>query len=221
MESTRSTPPPYQQDHPDTLETMREFNTLQQYAHNHDQILFQRPDYQTFDINWNTAKLLEKARRKLRTVINETETILNCLEQREEFLLHKTKEAFNSIHTPEIRQRMHQEQQSPPLVPMSPLLLPSTTETPERNPTNNRQRPTPNTRTIRQNRMTRRCHLCQSQFHLKRNCPRYKCQRCFRFHPGHYTHECTTNESSSGRRSPSYDDYNYDYDPDGNLDGER
>lgn len=215
MESTRPSPPPYQQNHPNTLEVMREFNTLQRYVNNHNRTLLQRPDYQTFDTNWNTAKLLEKARRKLRTIITETETILNCLEQREEFLLHKTKQAFDSIHTPEIHQRMYQGHSS-----SSPI--PTTSPTPEiseRNQTNNRQRTIPNTRTIRQNRITRRCHLCQSQSHLKRDCPRYRCQRCFQSQPGHYTHECANDEDT--RRSPSYNDYDNDYDPDGNLDGEQ
>jgi hypothetical protein len=113
---------------------------------------------------------------------------------------------------------MHRRHQPPR---RTPITSSSTIEIPEENRMDNRQSPTQNTQTIRQNRTTRRCHLCHSQFHLKRNCPRYKCQRCFRLHPGHYTHECTVNESSNGRRSPSYDDYDNDYDPDGNLDGER
>ena len=67
-----------------------------------------------------------------------------------------------------------------------------------------------------------RCHQCQSIRHQKQNCPRYQCLRCLKFSSGHYTHECPNNEEQQSEDNLINADYNnHDYDPDGNLDGER
>jgi hypothetical protein len=78
-----------------------------------------------------------------------------------------------------------------------------------------------------------RCRRCRSTRHQKRDCPKYKCLKCFKRKPGHYTHECPTYDDGNSRENPidveeyaqsisiDGDEYNYDYDPDGNLDGER
>ena len=91
-------------------------------------------------------------------IVNETNTIINQLGQQEEFLVHKTKQVFNNIYMPEIRQQMHSQSHSQTLLP--PPCSPTTS-------INHRAQ------------MTRRCHRCHSRFHNKKNCPRYKCQKCF------------------------------------------
>jgi hypothetical protein len=224
MESTRPSPPPYQQLHPAPEEVVLNFQNLQHYVNDQDQSLLSQPNYQTFDVNWNTAKVLEGTRRKLRAIVNETEEIIDRLGRRQEFLTHKAKQAFDSVYTPEIRRRMYPDSRPPLSVPWSPprfqpaeIIISPTAEIVEENPINDRQSPSPTTSVIRQNRMTRRCHQCRSRFHLKKNCPRYQCQKCFLFQPGHYTYECTNNETTNGRLSPSYDDH----DLDGNLNRER
>ena len=58
MESTQPSPPPYQQNHPNTEEVILKFDNLQHYIHDHNHTLISHPDYQTFDNNWNTAKIL-------------------------------------------------------------------------------------------------------------------------------------------------------------------
>ena len=76
-----------------------------------------------------------------------------------------------------------------------------------------------------------RCRRCQSPRHQKCDCPRYQCLRCFKRKPGHYTYECPTNNNGNSRENPidveeynhliDADDYNYDYDPNGNLNRKR
>ena len=78
-----------------------------------------------------------------------------------------------------------------------------------------------------------RCQRCRSTRHQKRDCPKYKCLKCFKRKPGHYTHKCPTYDDGNSRENPidveeyaqsisiDSDEYNHDYDPDGNLDGER
>jgi hypothetical protein len=69
----------------------------------------------------------------------------------------------------------------------------------------------------RPTRKRKTCFTCQEPFHYKQNCPKYECQHCLQSRPGHLTHQCP--------EKPIFDqddnDLYYDYDPDGNLDGER
>ena len=78
-----------------------------------------------------------------------------------------------------------------------------------------------------------RCRQCQSTRHQKHDCPQYQCLKCYKRKPGHYTHECPTSDNGNSRENPidvkeytqsisiDSDEYNHNYDPNGNLDGER
>jgi hypothetical protein len=90
----------------------------------------------------------------------------------------------------------------PPPFPSAETIFPPHMEIPEDDTTDKRRPPTPNTSVTRSIRITRHCHLCYSQFHLKKNCPRYQCRKCFLYQPGHLFHECTVDD----RTAPTPDD---------------
>src|SRR5271168_5071142 len=63
------------------------------------------------------------------------------------------------------------------------------------------------------------CYKCKQPSHQKCFCPKYPCQTCYRFAPGHLTLTCP-NRPTDNDDQQDYD-YYYDYDPDNNLNGEQ
>ena len=237
MEPTSNSPPPYQRE--DLERLANDFNNLQQFAQHENNMIVYRSDYQIFDNSWKTWKLLETTKRRLQLNIAQMQTIIENTNQEQTLLMQKANHYFHILNTPEIQRRVNPQQTTelfqhpntpilrplsttpPPIAQIEEISLPNINIPESRE--NMSQRP-PLSLTTCRNHTSNRYRQCRSTRHQKRNCPRYQCLRCLEFRPGHYTHECPNNEDQQSGEDllealANYDDY--DYDPDGNLDGER
>jgi hypothetical protein len=247
MEPTSNSPPPYRTEDMERL--TNDYNNLQQYAQHQNDMIIYGSDYQIFDNSWRIWKLLEIQKRQLQSSIDRLQTTVEHTKRQQNFLIQKANRYYHVLNTPEIQRRMNGTRQpSHPNTPIprpqtiSPILTPmvyrpifeqneTTFHTPEPNEIIS-PRMSPVQRTSRAPRATtsrnqrqERCHRCRRTGHQKKDCPRYQCLRCSQYRPGHFTHECPTNSEGS-RENPIEIDWDendryYDYDPDGNLDGER
>ena len=164
------------------------------------------------------------------------QTAVENTRREQAFLMQKANHYFHILNTLEIQRRVNPQQTAalfqhpntpilrplsmspPPITQIEEISLPNIDLTKPRENTEQRSLIPLTTR------RNQRCRRCRSTRHQKRNCPRYQCLRCLEFRPGHYTHECPNNEDQQSGEDlfealANYNDY--DYDPDGNLDGER
>ena len=237
MEPTLNTPPPYEPE--DLIRLTNNFNNLQHFTQYQNDMLLYRSDYHIFDNSWRIWKLLERTKCQLRANITWTQLTIEHTKQQQWFLMAKANWYYHILYTPEIQRRinkpetvgqfLHPNTLTLCLQPLSPLLFISTEEISsptiepiilKPNTTNERSHTPPSI--IPQNQFFHRCQWCQSTRHQKWDCPRYQCLRYFKCKPGYYTHKCpTTNDGGSQENLIDINDYNYNYDPNGNLDHER
>jgi Zinc knuckle len=242
MEPTTNSPPPYQRE--DQERITNDFNNLQNFAQHRNDMIIYRSDYQIFDNSWRIHKLLDRTKRQLRSNVARMQLTIENTEREQAFLMQKASHYFHILNTPEIQRRMNEPESSrqpirpntpiprlrtvlsPTLIPIPMINLPineTHLHTPEPNEIISPRSSPTSTLTTRRNQSLNRCRRCRRTGHQKRDCPRYQCLRCLQHRPGHYTHECPNNNEGSRENPIDIDenDYYHDYDPDGNLDGER
>ena len=199
---------------------LHEFDLLKNYAYTHGNYLLDNSLFQIFDTTYETSQTLDSILRQFTTpTATQNQEAIQRLRRLQKSNFRQANKAYERLITPYLRQRMNQEhwpnQQDSP-TPMRILSPPS-----RRTPTPYPSAPIPSTSrlqtTTERPRRQKNCYKCHQPFHNKRHCPKYRCQNCRRTEPGHLTHECP--------KIPSFDpqeyDYSYDYDPDGNLNGEQ
>lgn len=216
-----SSPPPPQYNEPTNLLT--KFNTLLAYASTHGTYLLQDSQYRIFETTFENSQTINSILLQFTTpiAVRNVQAIrrLRTL-QISNFRLACA--AYERLVTPHLLQQINQDhypgqRDSPP--PMRILTPPRSNSPRFAGPVRST---IPNVSTTRtRNNITRinlqqHCFKCRSTSHVKRHCPRYRCQHCRHLQPGHLARNCPNLPLSDQEY-----DLGHDYDPDGNLNGEQ
>ena len=195
----------------------KDFETLQTYAYNYGNYLLDDPLYRSFELAHTNSRILISILLEFTThFANRNIEAIKRLRTLQRTNLRLATNAYERLISPHLRLRMYQQrantsQDSPILRILTPPR--SNTPVPPENilstsRTQNNRRNTPR---------QRRCYKCRQTTHEKRHCPYYRCPHCRHLQPGHIARYCPEKPSSDSWEQ----DYYHDYDPDGNLDGER
>src|SRR5271156_5083098 len=203
---------------------LHKFEVLLNYARTHGRYLLNDSQFRIFQITCETTKALDLILRELYSS-TEPQTISAALQLHTVQQTHyrQAKITYERIVTPEFLRQGNQEHypeqidSPPPMRIISPPRSPPPITPPEPIASTSQL-----THRLRRTRKQQLCYLCKQPSHQKRNCPKYRCQTCYRLAPGHLTLTCPNQPlSNPNNDDPSDYDYYYDYDPDNNLNGEQ
>jgi hypothetical protein len=208
-----STPPPQYTD--DATDISR-FDDLIAYASTHGPYLLQDSQFQLFDTTYENSQTLNAVLSQF-TIPIATQNI-QAIRQLRSLQISNLRQAnraydrLNNLH-PHLLQRIHQEHYSGQRDTPSPMRITTPPTSPPPIPISNNNSTRTNQRRRNQHRQ---CFTCQQTSHVRRNCPRYRCQNCHHFQPGHLTRDCPELSIIDHEY-----DFGHDYDPDNNLNGEQ
>ena len=195
-----------------------DFDALLTYAHSCGNYLLDDLQFRIFETTYETSRTLYSTLLQFTTPIaSQNIQAIKRLQILQRANFRQATNAYERLISPRLKMRMHQQHQpgrqdSPILRVLTPPR--SNSPTIPENPITSTSRSSNNhQRTIRQ----RRCFKCRQTTDEKRHCPRYRCPHCRHIQPGHLPRHCPEKPVSDSFEQ----DYYHDYDPDGNLDGER
>ena len=209
-----SSPPP----HPpyENPTDISRFDDLQTYAHTYGTYLLQISQYRMFEMAYSNSQTLNLSLSQFTVPIaNRNIEAIRRLRSLQILNLRLANDTYDRVVTPHLLLRINQEHHPERLDSPTPMRILSPP-----GPTNSRSlSPFVEINPVITNRINqrRRCYKCRSHSHVKRHCPRYRCQTCRRLQPGHLTHDCPDQPMTNDHEY----DFGHDFDPDSNLNGEQ
>jgi hypothetical protein len=217
-----STPPPPHFEESQT-NMITKFNNLLTYASTRGTYLLQDSQFRMFETTYETSHTLNSILLQFTTpTAFQNAHAIRQLRSLQICLFRQAQTAYERLVTPRLLQRINrnhypEQRNSPsPMRILTPPISLSPRFAPSNPPTRHTTSFTRTTNNGTRNNPLRRCFKCHQTSHTKRDCPRYRCMSCRQLQPGHLTNNCPNQFSGYHEQ-----DFNDDYDPDGNLNGEQ